>query len=875
MASQLIYTSAPRLIEAGRTGFGTVARHRAVSGLLMAAVERVSQFARLSGLSARRVVLSHRIINAGAASYHVFSCIRDAGSDYTGRTNHLAHHLIADAREARAAAEAGLTPVDILRQMRWRTAWSDAPRFFEPDEEVPLTSFRRSPATGAWQNLTKDASNALLPAQAQRCCLLLPGEDGALDLYQESLATIGGTAAWLVTFTTHLEPTDDLAELRWVALSSASPLRQQAEGAVRTTFDLTDPQSLPAPKLSEARASTAFSAASTLRPVMASAAAPASATAAPASPLPPIFAEPKARPSRSPWPFVVTAVLIAAAGIAAFILVPQLPSLSSSPSGAQGGDAVSVARSVDELWQKHRLNLSVTRNWLKAEGSAALLDSHTKALQQLTIAIREPLRMLDIPRPENTQDEFMDMLQNFTSWQRELQRAVRDSAWSGRQPLEILHAAQAASVALDQHWQKLTPAFAMRPEQPDVLRREIHEQVLRTLAHPAAPEGEAHDWLELIDFTRTGENAAWVEHWRAVSKLPAALVQSDRDLLERATKSADAPVWFRQLTQKQLDAALAAAKAPAPAPVMPAAEPAPAKPEEPAQPADGLASTHIRYIVIETPSMPLAKALDALPTLPILPDMQIHIGPAGSAESELVRWKQLGAPGVFRKSFNDSSTLEFRQFRLSKLPDETTATRFIARDGRGVRVLFEVIAFPMASPLVDAWPSSPELTFRDRREGTRTLLDEASSRWLQRIIIAGGAPLRIQHVEDPTRRFQLRDDGRNVAVESEAATAPNGAVNTKLVELDREIESLRQGIRIDDQRRAMIDSGNLAKQQKEDSLRRLDDSLTARQQRLLQLEEDRKAAAPEDTSFLGVPAGIYSLSVGRRRLCEIKILSGP
>ena len=75
--------------------------------------------------------------------------------------------------------------------------------------------------------------------------------------------------------------------------------------------------------------------------------------------------------------------------------------------------------------------------------------------------------------------------------------------------------------------------------------------------------------------------------------------------------------------------------------------------------------------------------------------------------------------------------------------------------------------------------------------------------------------------------------------------------------------------------RALIESGNLARQQKEESLRRLDDSLTARQQRLLQLEEDRKAAAPEDTSFLGVPAGVYSLSVGKRRLCEIKITSKP
>ncbi len=645
---------------------------------------------------------------------------------------------------------------------------------------------------------------------------------------------------------------------------------------MRTTLDLTDPQSLPAPKLPEAKVGASSFPTNVPRQTTASTSGSAAATAVPASPLPPIFAEPKASRSRSPWPVVIVAVVIAAAGVAAFVFLPKLPSLTTSPSGTPAHDAVSIARAVDDLWQKHRLTLAVTRNWLKAEGSAALLDSHAKALQQLTLAIREPLRPLDIPRPENTQDEFMDMLQHFTSWQRELQRAMRDTAWSGSDPREILTQAQTASAAMEQHWRQFSTSFTMRPEQPDLLRGEIHQQVLKQLARPAAPEGDARDWLELLDYTRADGNAAWVEHWRSISKLPATLVQSDRDLLERATKSSDAPVWFRQHTQKLLDAALAAVKAPdSPAPAMPVAEPAPAKPAEPVQPADGLASPHMRYVVVETPSMPLAKALDALPTLSVQPDMQILIGTAGTAEAELARWKQLGAPGVYRKSFNDSSTLEFKQLRLTKLPAETTATRLIARDSGGTRILFEVVVFPMAAPLVDAWPSSSEFTFHDRHEGSRTLLDATASLWLQSIIIAGSAPLRIQHVEDPTRRFQLRNDGRNVIVESEASRPPNGLMNAKLVELDKEIESLRQGIRIDEQRRVLTETGNLAKQQKEDSLRRLDDSLTVRQQRLLQLEEDRKAAAPEDSSFLGVPEGIYSLSVGKRRLCEIKIVSKP
>jgi hypothetical protein len=244
MAWQLIYTSAPRLLEAGRTGFGTVARHRALGELLAGAVERLSQFARLPGLGARRVVRSHRIIPVGTSQIHVFSCIRDAGSDYTGRTNHLAHHLIADAREVRMAAEAGITPADILMQMPWRSSWSESPRFFEPLEEVSLMSLRTRMISSAWEKLIGSANFSALPLQTPRCFIILPGETDALPLIQESLKSMGAESAQ-VTFTTQLEPTDDLAGFRWVAMNASSPLRQQADGIARAVLNLMQSQSLP------------------------------------------------------------------------------------------------------------------------------------------------------------------------------------------------------------------------------------------------------------------------------------------------------------------------------------------------------------------------------------------------------------------------------------------------------------------------------------------------------------------------------------------------------------------------------------------------------------------------------------------------------
>ena len=100
MPWQLIYTSAPRLLTAGQTGFGTVARHRDIPPLVVSAVERASQFARLPGMDAARIVFSHRVVDAAGARYHVLSRVASAGADYTGRTNHVAHHLIVTSAEA-------------------------------------------------------------------------------------------------------------------------------------------------------------------------------------------------------------------------------------------------------------------------------------------------------------------------------------------------------------------------------------------------------------------------------------------------------------------------------------------------------------------------------------------------------------------------------------------------------------------------------------------------------------------------------------------------------------------------------------------------------------------------------------------------------
>lgn len=255
MAWQLLYTSAPRLLAAGQTGFGTVARHRDLSALAVREIERISQFSREPGLPARRLVLSHRIVQAGPRQLHVLSAIRDAGADYTGRTNYLAHHLIADPREIAALGSGAATPADILLAFPWEKNWQSEPRFLDTSDEIDLASLPTSDWTPAstWQHITgspEHASSLALTSHPRGLALILPANfdgDGthATRLFAESLSW-NADSPWRIQFTTELEPTDDRASLQLVGLTETSPLLPALADSQKVTRDLRHPGTLPA-----------------------------------------------------------------------------------------------------------------------------------------------------------------------------------------------------------------------------------------------------------------------------------------------------------------------------------------------------------------------------------------------------------------------------------------------------------------------------------------------------------------------------------------------------------------------------------------------------------------------------------------------------
>ena len=238
MAYQLIYTSVSRGLIPGRSGYTVAARHRQIRDRMVSDIERISGYTfATSGVSP--VIYAHRRISCSGKDYHVLTRNMDAGSDYTGRTNHLAHHLICEPEEISGC---GASPAEILHGFNWLESYADEPRYLEEHEIIDLGQFSgtfKLPAKN-WQGVRGAAGDAALlideKGKPGSAFVVASSTDDTtarklLALYAESLQL--GTspddipATWKASFTTYLQQVDTLADFDWAGCTQDQALLQR------------------------------------------------------------------------------------------------------------------------------------------------------------------------------------------------------------------------------------------------------------------------------------------------------------------------------------------------------------------------------------------------------------------------------------------------------------------------------------------------------------------------------------------------------------------------------------------------------------------------------------------------------------------------
>jgi len=241
MPWQLIYTSAPRGLLSGQSGFCTVARSADLREALVQRLEQLSSYHYLrvseaATAKANPTISAYRLLDLRGMKYYVLTRIQPCGLDFTARTNHLAHHLIFQADELATLP----SPAAILRLWPgWLSSWQGEPRLLDAPAAASFASLSKHflPAQ-TWSRLTGDGGRAagLLEGECVRGCYLVcpPGsEEQVLEMYCESLQLLNFNGQfplrpWRHTFTSFLQAEDNPNDFHWRACQENTPAYQQA-----------------------------------------------------------------------------------------------------------------------------------------------------------------------------------------------------------------------------------------------------------------------------------------------------------------------------------------------------------------------------------------------------------------------------------------------------------------------------------------------------------------------------------------------------------------------------------------------------------------------------------------------------------------------
>lgn len=251
MSLELIYTSVPRGLGPGSSGFCTAAATGGMSRQVVTRLEALSGYQFHFNLSDPRaaenpVNWAHTQVRIGAETLSVLSRIAYSGADYSGRTNKIAHHFLLEHGEQLANGPAWMM-MEMAREV-FVAGYGGEPRNL-PKRDLrtllPADARPPEPAT-TWQSQTGDAGWAGMLVKAFRenpkvpaFVIFAPGQE-LLPLFEESLALLPPDERWQVGFATYYTALPAGCQYHWrgiIAGSSAAKEIQRFPNA--TVIDLT------------------------------------------------------------------------------------------------------------------------------------------------------------------------------------------------------------------------------------------------------------------------------------------------------------------------------------------------------------------------------------------------------------------------------------------------------------------------------------------------------------------------------------------------------------------------------------------------------------------------------------------------------------
>ena len=159
MALELIYTSVPRGLEPGRTGFCTVAMTRGISPQMVKILEGLVGYTPVfehydPNSAYNPPSIFHYPVSDGKNRYELLARVCACGVDYTKRSNKIGHFILLTEAEKALLASGPASLLDAPQL--FISEWHGEPQYFANERVLNMQEVGSAKAE-AWEQVTGDA----------------------------------------------------------------------------------------------------------------------------------------------------------------------------------------------------------------------------------------------------------------------------------------------------------------------------------------------------------------------------------------------------------------------------------------------------------------------------------------------------------------------------------------------------------------------------------------------------------------------------------------------------------------------------------------------------------------------------------------------